>query len=69
MLHRLRDHGNSVPVVVEHDRGVTRAADWIVDVGRRAGELLFYGRLDALLLSDTATSTCATSGSGHPRPR
>ena len=40
---RLRDHGNSVPVV-EHDRAVTRAANWIVDIGRRAGELLFYGR-------------------------
>ena len=53
MLHRLRDHGNSVPVV-EHDRAVTRAANWIVDIGRRAGELSsFYDRLDDLLLSDT----------------
>ena len=43
MLHRLRDHSNSVPVV-EHDRAVTRAANWIVDIGRRAGELLFFLR-------------------------
>ena len=32
MLHRLRDHGNSV-LVVEHDPAVIRAADWIVDIG------------------------------------
>ena len=48
MLHRLRDHGNSV-LVVEHDPAVVRAADWIVDIGPRAGdgggELVFRGRL------------------------
>ena len=59
MLQRLRDHGNSV-LVVEHDPAVIRAADWIVDIGPRAGdgggEVVFCGRLDDLLRSDTATS-------------
>ena len=59
MLHRLRDHGNSV-LVVEHDPAVIRAADWIVDIGPHAGdgggELVFCGPLDDLLRTDTATS-------------
>ncbi len=59
MLRRLRDHGNSV-LVVEYDPAVIRAADWIVDIGPRAGdgggELVFCGRLDDLLRADTATS-------------
>ena len=62
MLRRLRDHGNSV-LFVEQDPAVIRAADWIVDIGPRAGaagdaggELVFCGRLDDLLCSDTATS-------------
>ena len=59
MLRRLRDHGNSV-LVVEHDPAVIREADWIVDVGPRAGdgggEVVFSGDLDDLLRTDTATS-------------
>ena len=59
MLGRLWNHGNAV-LVVEHDPAVVRAADWIVDIGPRAGdaggELVFRGRLDDLLRSDTATS-------------
>ena len=59
MLHRLRDHGNSV-LVVEHDPAVVRAADWIVDIGPGAGydggNVVFSGRLDGLLRTDTATS-------------
>ena len=59
MLHRLRDHGNSV-LVVEHDPAVIRAADWIVDMGPRTGdgggEVVFSVRLDDLLRADTMTS-------------
>lgn len=37
LLMRLRDRGNSV-VVVEHDRDIIEAADWLVDMGPGAGE-------------------------------
>ncbi len=37
MLERLKAAGNSV-FVVEHHLAVMRGADWIVDVGPRAGE-------------------------------
>lgn len=36
VLHRLRDLGNTV-VVVEHDEEIIRAADYIIDVGPKAG--------------------------------
>lgn len=36
LLKRLRDRGNSV-FVVEHDPDIIRAAEWIVDVGPKAG--------------------------------
>lgn len=36
-LERLRDLGNTL-IVVEHDEDTIRAADWLVDVGPRAGE-------------------------------
>src|SRR6201999_4457207 len=36
-LLRLRDLGNTL-IVVEHDEDTIRAADWIVDIGPRAGE-------------------------------
>ncbi|EGD55995.1 excinuclease ABC subunit UvrA [Gordonia neofelifaecis] len=36
-LVRLRDLGNTL-IVVEHDEDTIRAADWIVDIGPRAGE-------------------------------
>ncbi|MEO8456820.1 MAG: excinuclease ABC subunit UvrA, partial [Chloroflexota bacterium] len=37
-LKRLRDLGNTV-LVVEHDEAMMRAADWVVDLGPRAGAL------------------------------
>ena len=36
MLHRLRDHGNTV-VVIEHNLDVIKTADWIVDLGPKGG--------------------------------
>ncbi|NED60042.1 excinuclease ABC subunit A, partial [Streptomyces sp. SID10244] len=36
-LTRLRDLGNTL-IVVEHDEDTIRSADWIVDIGPRAGE-------------------------------
>lgn len=45
-LKELRDLGNTV-IVVEHDEDMMRAADWIVDIGPRAGrkggEVVFEG--------------------------
>jgi excinuclease ABC subunit A len=36
VLHRLRDHGNTV-VVIEHNLDVIKTADWIVDMGPEGG--------------------------------
>ncbi len=36
MLHRLRDHGNTV-VVIEHNLDVIKTADWIIDLGPEGG--------------------------------
>ena len=52
VLKQLRDLGNTV-IVVEHEEEVIRAADWIVDIGPRAGynggEVVFSGTLPQLL--------------------
>jgi len=37
VLHKLRDHGNTV-VVIEHNLQVIKTADWIVDMGPEGGE-------------------------------
>jgi excinuclease ABC subunit A len=51
-LKALRDLGNTV-IVVEHDEDMMRAADWIVDIGPRAGrkggEVVFEGTPDQML--------------------
>ncbi|HYK29942.1 MAG TPA: excinuclease ABC subunit UvrA, partial [Streptosporangiaceae bacterium] len=53
-LLRLRDLGNTL-IVVEHDEDTIRAADWIVDIGPRAGEhgghIVVTGPLEDLLAS------------------
>jgi excinuclease ABC subunit A len=58
-LKELRDIGNSV-IVVEHDEQMMREADWIVDIGPKAGRLggnvLFSGTPDDLLKTDTLTA-------------
>jgi len=57
ILEGLRDIGNTV-VVVEHDEDTMRAADNIIDIGVNAGEfggeLVFEGKFDALLKSETS---------------
>jgi excinuclease ABC subunit A len=51
-LVRLRDLGNTL-IVVEHDEDTIRNADWVIDIGPRAGEhggeLIHSGPLDGLL--------------------
>ncbi len=54
-LKHLRDQGNTV-LVVEHDTDTIEAADWIVDIGPRAGvhggEIVAAGPLATILKSD-----------------
>ncbi|MBQ3997935.1 MAG: excinuclease ABC subunit UvrA [Paludibacteraceae bacterium] len=58
-LKELRDMNNSV-IVVEHDEQIMREADWIVDIGPKAGRLggkvLFSGTPSDLLKTDTLTA-------------
>jgi excinuclease ABC subunit A len=37
VLHRLRDHGNTI-IVIEHNMDVIKTADWIVDLGPEGGD-------------------------------
>ena len=37
VLHRLRDHGNSI-VVIEHNLHVIKTADWVIDLGPEGGD-------------------------------
>ena len=37
VLHRLRDHGNTV-VVIEHNLDMIKTADWIIDLGPESGD-------------------------------
>lgn len=52
MLHRLQKRGNTV-VVVEHDEEMIRRADYIIDIGPRAGihggEVVYQGPAEGLL--------------------
>lgn len=36
VLHRLRDHGNTI-VIIEHNLDVIKTADWIIDLGPEGG--------------------------------
>ncbi len=62
-LQDLRDAGNSV-IVVEHDEDMMRAADFIVDVGpkagRRGGEIMAAGAFEEILDSGSITSDYLT---------
>lgn len=81
-LQRLKQSGNSV-FVVEHDLGLMRAADWIIDVGPDAGmnggEVLYSGppaglrlvaasKTAAYLFNDAATGVTATTATNATGP-
>ncbi|MGQ4276711.1 excinuclease ABC subunit UvrA [Pseudidiomarina sp. E22-M8] len=55
VLHRLRDHGNTV-VIIEHNLDVVKTADWIVDLGPEGGagggEILTEGAPEKIISSD-----------------
>ena len=57
MLHRLRDHGNTV-VVIEHNLDVIKTADWIIDLGPEGGD-----RGGTLLASGTPEQVAADPAS------
>ena len=57
VLHRLRDHGNTV-VVIEHNLDVIKTADWIVDLGPEGGdgggEIIATGTPEAVAEMDSS---------------
>ena len=57
VLHRLRDHGNTI-VVIEHNLDVIKTADWIIDLGPEGGD--GGGRIIA---TGTPEQVAATPGS------
>ncbi len=61
VLHRLRDHGNTV-VVIEHNLEVVKTADWIVDLGPEGGDR--GGRVVATGTPE-AVSACPRSHTGY----
>lgn len=58
-LKTLQEKGNTL-IVVEHDKETIKAADFIVDIGPKAGkfggEVVFSGTLDELMKSNTSTA-------------
>ena len=71
-LLRLRDLGNTL-IVVEHDEDTIRAADWVVDIGPRAGEhggrIVVSGSLEDLLASpESLTGAYLTGRESIPLP-
>ena len=58
-LQQLRDNGNSV-IVVEHDREMMENADYIVDMGpkagRKGGEVMAIGTIEEIRKSDSLTA-------------
>jgi excinuclease ABC subunit A len=75
VLHRLRDHGNTV-VVIEHNLDVIKTADWIVDLGPEGGdgggEILVAGTPETVAAHDTSHTgrflenvLAGTKGGGH----
>jgi excinuclease ABC subunit A len=72
-LERLRDLGNTV-IVVEHDEGTMRAADYIVDLGPGAGEhggrLVAEGTPEEVMdVADSLTAQFLTGKQEIPVPR
>ena len=57
VLHRLRDHGNTV-VVIEHNLDVIKTADWLIDLGPEGGN-----GGGTILAAGTPETLAATPGS------
>ena len=67
-LKELRDLGNTV-IVVEHDKDMMLAADYIIDIGpkagRKGGEVVFQGTPKEMLKANTLTAQYLRP---HPQP-
>jgi len=52
VLHRLRDHGNTI-IVIEHNLDVIKTADWIIDLGpeggNKGGQIVASGTPEAII--------------------
>jgi excinuclease ABC subunit A len=61
VLHRLRDHGNTI-VVIEHNLDVIKTADWVLDMGPEGGD-----KGGTLLVAGTpeTIAACEESHTGH----
>ena len=70
-LKRLRDASNSI-IVVEHDKEMMEEADFIVDIGpkagRKGGEVVFAGTPEDMLESGTLTADYLTGKRAVPIP-
>jgi len=57
VLHRLRDHGNTI-VVIEHNLDVVKTADWLIDMGpeggQRGGEVVAVGTPEMVVTVDAS---------------
>jgi len=62
VLHRLRDHGNTV-VVIEHNLDVIKTADWIIDLGPEGGN--GGGRIVAEGTPETVANHAASHTAGY----
>ena len=71
-LNNLRDIGNSV-IVVEHDKDIMMAADYLIDIGpyagKHGGEIVAEGKPKELLKLDTLTSSYLNGHKKIPIPK
>ena len=58
VLHRLRDHGNTV-VVIEHNLDVVKTADWVIDLGPEGGDG------GGEIIAEGTPEAVAASGAGY----
>jgi excinuclease ABC subunit A len=57
VLHRLRDHGNTI-VVIEHNLDVVKTADWVIDLGPEGG-----GGGGSIIAKGTPEDICTSTDS------
>ena len=71
-LKQLRDIGNTV-IVVEHDKEMMLAADYIIDIGpkagRKGGEVVFQGNVEEMMKAQTITSEYLNGTKKIPLPQ